>query len=38
MKKQYQQPITEALIMEPSSILCASGFIDDKPQDGMWGN
>ena len=27
MKKQYQQPTTEALTMEPSSILCASMII-----------
>ena len=38
MKKQYQQPMTEALIMEPSSILCASSFIDPNAKDGMWGN
>jgi hypothetical protein len=32
MKKQYQQPTTEALTMEPSSILCASMYID--PNEG----
>ena len=37
MKKQYQQPTTEALTMEPSSILCASGFIDSTPGDDLWG-
>jgi hypothetical protein len=37
MKKQYQQPISEAIIMEPSSILCASSFIDPSPGDDMWG-
>jgi hypothetical protein len=34
MKKQYQQPITEALKMEPSSILCASLIIDPIPGSG----
>ena len=38
MKKVYQQPMTEAVNMEPTSILCASGFIDQNPEDGMWGN
>ena len=38
MKKQYQQPTTEALVMEPSSILCASSFIDQNPGDDIWGN
>ena len=37
MKKQYQQPTTEALKMEPSSILCASSFIDSTPGDHLWG-
>lgn len=37
MKKTYQQPITEALKMEPSSILCASMFVDPNPSDGNWG-
>jgi hypothetical protein len=34
MKKQYQQPITEALTMEPSSILCASLIIDPNEATG----
>ena len=34
MKKQYQQPTTEALKMEPSSILCASMYIDPIPGSG----
>ena len=38
MKKVYQQPMTEAVIMEPSSILCASSFIDPDAADNMWGN
>ena len=38
MKKVYQQPITEALMLEPSSILCASSFIDPNAENGMWGN
>ena len=38
MKQQYQQPTTEALKMEPSSILCASSFIDPNAENGMWGN
>ena len=38
MKKTYQQPMTEALVMEPSSILCAIGFNDQNPTDNMWGN
>ena len=38
MKKQYQQPTTEALKMEPSSILCASSFVDPNPENGMWGS
>ena len=37
MKKIYQQPMTEALVMEPSSILCASSFVDPNPSDGLWG-
>jgi hypothetical protein len=37
MKKTYQQPQTEAVILEPSSILCASAFIDTTPGDDMWG-
>jgi hypothetical protein len=38
MKKVYQQPITEAIIVEPSSVLCASGTIDRNPGNGIWGN
>ena len=38
MKKTYQQPMTEAIIMEPSSILCASAFIDPNAANGFWGN
>ena len=38
MKKTYQHPITEALKMEPSSILCASSFVDPNPGDEMWGS
>lgn len=38
MKKEYQQPITAAIIVEPSSILCASGVIDRNPGHGIWGN
>lgn len=30
MKKVYQQPTTEAIKMEPSSILCASLIIVDE--------
>ena len=37
MKKQYQQPMTEVLTMEPSSILCASMIVDPNPGDGVWG-
>ena len=38
MKKQYQQPMTTAIAVQSSSVLCASGFIDNNPGDGMWGN
>ena len=38
MKKVYQQPMTEAVIMEPTSILCASSFIDPDAANGLWGN
>jgi hypothetical protein len=37
MKKQYQQPMTEALTMEPASILCASMIMDSTQADGIWG-
>jgi hypothetical protein len=37
MKKTYQQPTTIAVNMEPSSILCASSFIDSTPGDELWG-
>jgi hypothetical protein len=36
MKKQYQQPTTEALKMEPSSILCASLIIEGEGSGGGW--
>lgn len=37
MKKQYQQPTTEALTMEPASILCASMYTDSHPGDDLIG-
>lgn len=39
-KKQYQQPITDSIFMEPRSILCVSAvgaYIDPNPENGMWG-
>ena len=35
MKKTYQQPQTDAILMEPSSILCASMYIDPNPGTGF---
>ena len=28
MKKQYQQPMTIAMTMEPRTVLCSSGFVN----------
>ena len=28
MKKQYQQPMTIAMMMEPRTVLCSSGYVD----------
>ena len=37
MKKTYQQPQTDAILIELSSILCASAFIDHNAGDNLWG-